>query len=109
MIQTTIDITIKTTMDDTIRRALTQLTESGKTPTLAQLKARLGPKSHPMPVLIQALQQWKVAPQPLAEAPKAAAQVVSDEPTPAQLQAQIDELRQQVAQLQAELAALKPR
>lgn len=95
-------------MDDNIRRALTRLSESGRTPTLAQLKARLGARSYPMPVLIQALQQWKVAPQPLSE-PAPEAPVEASEPTPAQLQQQIDALRLEVAQLKAELENLKPR
>lgn len=97
-------------MDDTLRRALTLLTESGKTATLAQLKARVGAQRYPMPVLIQALQQWKVAPQPLHEevAPEPQARVARA-PSNAELQQQIDDLRQQVAELRDQLADLKPR
>lgn len=95
-------------MDDNIRRALTQLSSNDKTPTLAQLKGKLGPQAYPLPVLIQALQQWKVAPQPLTE-PLPEAPATNTTPTLAELQQQVEALRQEVAELRAELARLIPR
>ncbi|MBY5990642.1 hypothetical protein [Ferrimonas balearica] len=93
-------------MDDALRIALTRLERAGKAPTLALLKAQLGPNAYPMPVLIQALKQWKVAPQPL-DGPLPSATREPQAPTLASLQQQIDALHKTVAELRQEIDRLK--
>ncbi|SHI10949.1 hypothetical protein [Ferrimonas marina] len=93
-------------MDPVIHQALSDLHRQGVSPTLARLKSKTG-HSFPMPVLIQALKQWKANPQPL-EAEPALKPAEPTAPAP-DLAAQVAALQQRLTELEREVAELKAR
>ncbi len=98
---------------ETVMLIARQLHAEGKQPSVALIKARL-PAPCPMPDVITGIQRWRqqaVAAQPAAapSAPQASIQPASTEPelTPANLQAEIRQLRDEVAQLREEVVMLR--
>ena len=85
--------------------AAKNLTESGKTPSLALLKTKLG-TSISMPILIQGLQQFKSMPKcEIKDIPelKLTATLTTDTPS------EIQQLKQEMRQLKAEYQTLLSR
>lgn len=85
---------------DQVLAAACALDASGKTPSLAQIKSRVGNKI-PMPILIQGLQQFKSIPKTERERLAAQSQPVIEETHTAEASPlTVATLAQQLAQLQ---------
>ncbi|WP_299787597.1 hypothetical protein [uncultured Shewanella sp.] len=79
--------------------AAKSISGSGKVPSLALIKAKLG-NSVPMPILIQGLQQFKSMPQDLIDQlPEIS--VTQKKAKPKEEQSEIAELKQEIEQLKA--------
>jgi uncharacterized small protein (DUF1192 family) len=91
-----------------------QIAKEGKTPNTALIKARL-PKNVPLPTIIQGLKMWQENPNKQIDIPtepplinNTAAEIGSlDQLLAAKIEQQLAPLREQIAQLKAELNTLK--
>jgi TolA-binding protein len=81
-----------------LEAVLTQLTQEGKTPSVALVKARLS-QAVPMPALIATIKNWKAS-KPVPKIEVAAETTVPLEQRVTQLEQQVDQLLLRIAQLE---------
>ncbi|QIZ77405.1 hypothetical protein [Ferrimonas lipolytica] len=89
-------------MDATILAALQQLSAIGKQPTVALLKSKVG-RGFPLPVLIDAIKQYKTNPDAITVT---TTQAANHDVSLADLQRQMKQMQQQIDQLTATVAKL---